>query len=122
MGAYTVMARRISPGLAERMIMSGEVYTAEQLHALGMVDVLAADGAGIETFYEAIGRHGRRHPAHVALRHARRIVHPISFDEMSQIADHWVEAAFKLDEGDLKKMLRLAGAQDRRRERMTAPA
>jgi len=120
MGAYTFMARRISPGLAERMIMSGEVYTAEQLHALGMVDVLAADGAGIETFYEAIGRHGRRHPAHVALRQARRIVHPIGFEEMSQIADLWVEAAFKLDESDLKKMLRLAGAQDRRRERTHA--
>ena len=117
MGAYTFMARRIAPGLAERLILSGEIFTAAQLHEMGMIDVLAPDGAGVETLYDTIGRRGRRHPAHVALRHARRIVHPLSFEEMARIADLWVDAAFKLEESDLRKMQRLATAQDRRRER-----
>jgi DSF synthase len=121
MGAYTFMARRIAPGLAERMILSGEIFTAEKLHEIGLIDVLAPDGAGIETFYDAIGRTGKRHPTHVALRTARRLVHPVGFEEMARIAELWVEAAFKLEESDLKKMLRLAAAQDRRRDRAPQP-
>ncbi|HEY7992569.1 MAG TPA: crotonase/enoyl-CoA hydratase family protein [Stellaceae bacterium] len=118
MGAYTFMARRIAPGLAERMILSGEIFTAEKLHEIGLIDVLAPDGAGVETLYDAIGRGGKRHQTHVALRTARRLVNPLGFEEMARIAELWVDAAFKLEESDLKKMLRLASAQDRRRERL----
>jgi DSF synthase len=122
MGAYTFMARRIAPGLAERMILSGEIFTAEKLHEIGLIDVLAPDGAGVETLYDAIGRAGKRHQAHVALRTARRLVNPLGFEEMSRIADLWVDAAFKLEDSDLKKMLRLVAAQDRRRERSLQPS
>jgi DSF synthase len=122
MGAYTFMARRIAPGLAERLILSGEIFTAEKLHEMGMIDVLAPDGAGVEALYDAIGRGGRRHQTHLALRGARRLVHPLGFEEMTRIADMWVDAAFKLEEGDLRKMLRFAAAQDRRRERTLTPA
>ena len=115
MGAYTFLSRRIAPGLAERMILSGEIYTAEQLHALGVVDVLAADGAGIEAVYAYVGRNGRRHAAHAAVRQARRIINPVSLDEMNRVAELWVDAALKLTDADLRKMLRLAAAQDRRR-------
>jgi DSF synthase len=121
MGAYTFMARRIAPGLAERMILSGEIFTAERLHELGMIDILAPDGAGVEAFYDAIGRGGRRHRIHLALRGARRLVQPFGFEEMTRIADLWVDAAFKLEESDLRKMLRLAAAQDRRRDRLMTP-
>jgi DSF synthase len=37
------------------------------------------------------------------------------------IADLWVEAALRLSDADLRKMLRLAAAQDRRREREREP-
>ncbi len=122
MGAYTFMARRIAPGLAERMILSGEIFTAEKLHEIGLIDVLAPDGAGVETLYDAIGRSGKRHQTHIALRTARRLVNPLGFEEMARIAELWVEAAFKLEESDLKRMLRLASAQDRRRERQLQPS
>lgn len=121
MGAYTFMARRIAPGLAERMILSGEIFTAEKLHEIGLIDVLAPDGAGVETLYDTIGRGGKRHQTHVALRTARRLVNPLGFEEMARIAELWVDAAFKLGESDLKRMLRLATAQDRRRDRQLQP-
>lgn len=114
MGAYTFLSRRIPPGIAERLIMSGEIYTAEQLHAFGAVDVLAAEGQGVSAFYDFIGRNGRHYSAHRALYRARRLVHPVTYEEMSRIADLWVEAAFKLDETDLRKMQRLVTAQERR--------
>ena len=115
MGAYTFLSRRIAPGLAERMILSGEIYSAEQLHTLGVVDVLAADGEGVDAVYAYVGRGGRRHRAHAAVRQARQIVQPVTFEEMTRIADLWVDAALKLTDADLRKMLRLAAAQDRRR-------
>lgn len=99
------------------MILSGEIFTAEYLHSIGVVDVLAADGEGIDAIYSYIGRNGRRHPAHMAVLRARRITNPVSFDEMTRIADLWVDAALTLSEADLRKMIRLAMAQDRRRDR-----
>ena len=117
MGAYSFLSRRIAPGLAERMILSGEIYTAEQLHGLGVVDVLAADGEGAEAVYSYVGRGGRRHRAHTSIRQARQICQPLSFEELMRIADLWVDAALTLTASDLRKMLRLAAAQDRRRAR-----
>lgn len=122
MGAYTFLSRRIAPGLAERMILSGEIYSAEQLHAMGVIDILAADGAGTEAVYAYIGRGGRRYHAHVAVRQARKVVQPVTFEEMLRIADLWVDAALKLTDADLRKMLRLAAAQDRRRRTRQVPA
>ncbi|HEV2162031.1 MAG TPA: crotonase/enoyl-CoA hydratase family protein [Stellaceae bacterium] len=114
MGAYSFLARRIAPGIAERLIMGGEIYSAEQLHALGVVDVLAADGQGVQAFYDFIGRRERRYAAQRAMYRARRLVNPVTFEEMTRIADLWVEAAFKLEEADLKRMERLVTAQERR--------
>jgi DSF synthase len=120
MGAYTFLSRRIAPGLAERMIMSGEIYTAEDLYKLGAIDLLAPDGQGIDAIYAHIGRRGRRHACHSVIRQARRIVNPVTREEMTRIADLWVEAAMALSDADLRKMLRLAAAQDRRRSRGVA--
>jgi DSF synthase len=114
MGAYTFLTRRVAPGIAERVIMSGETYGAEQLHAMGAIDVLAPDGQGVSALYDFIGRGGRRYAALRALYRARRLVNTVTFEEMTRIADLWVEAALKLDEAGLRRMLRLVSAQARR--------
>lgn len=120
MGAYTFLTRRVGSGIAERIIMSGELYGAEQLYAMGAVDVLAPDGQGIAAFYDFIGRAGKRYAALRALYRARRLVNTVTFEEMTRIADLWVEAALKLDESGLKRMLRLVSAHQRR-TRVPAP-
>lgn len=114
MGAYSFLTRRLAPGLAERIIMSGEMYTAEQLHAMGAIDVLAPDGQGRNAFYEFIGRGGRRYAALRALYRARRLASGVTVEEMNRIADLWVEAALALDDAGLRRMLRLLTAQSRR--------
>lgn len=121
MGALSFLGRRIGMGLAERLVLSGEIFTAEQLYQMGVVDVLAADGAGIDAVYAYIGRGGKRYHAHAALRQARQVVQAISFQEMMRIAELWVDAALKLADADLRKMLRLAAAQERRRSRKIVP-
>lgn len=117
MGAYTFLARRIAPALAERMIMSGDTYTAEQLHAMGVVDLLAEDGEGERVIRDHIHRHERRHKAHLAIYKARNVVNPVTLDELLDITRIWVDTALQLEERDLKRMEHLIAAQDRRRGR-----
>jgi DSF synthase len=60
MGAFSFLARRLSPALAKRIIAGGRVYTAEELYDMGVVDILVGDGGGIEAVYEYIQhRRGR---------------------------------------------------------------
>lgn len=114
MGAYSFLSRRIGRVAAERMILSGKMYGAAELHGMGLVDVLAEDGEGEEAVREYVERTGRRFNAHRALFETRRRVEPVTLDELRHVVDGWAEAALKLGEADIRKMLRLAGAQDRR--------
>jgi DSF synthase len=117
MGAYSLIARRIGAVQAERMILSGRIYTAEELHDLGLVDLLLTPGDGIRELKQYINQQGRRHNALQAVYKARNLVSPITLQELRDVTDVWVDAAMRLQPSDLRKMERLAAAQDRRRSR-----
>ena len=114
MGAYSFLTRRLDGARAERMIMSGKIFGAEELHEMGLIDVLAEDGQGENAVREYIARNRRRQAVHQSIYEVRRRVHPLTFDEMSDITTIWVEAALRLEEADLRKMERLMIAQLRR--------
>jgi DSF synthase len=114
MGAYSFISRKLDAASAERMILSGEIYTAEQLHAMGLIDVLAEDGQGKAAVRDYIARHAKHHSAHRSIRAVRDRVIPLTLDELRDVADIWVDQALTLDESDLRKMERLRAAQDRR--------
>ena len=44
MGAYSFLSRRLGPAETERVIPSGKIWRAEELHELGVVDRLAEPG------------------------------------------------------------------------------
>ena len=115
MGAYTFLSRRLDAVRAEQMILSGHIYTAEELHDMGLVDVVAEDGKGEEALYDFVRRCNRSFNARQAVYEARRIAKPISKEELIAITDLWVDRALNLERNDLRKMERLAAAQDRRR-------
>jgi DSF synthase len=114
MGAYSFLSRRIGRIAAERMILSGRVMEAGELHEMGLVDVLAEDGEGEAALREHIARGARRFNAQRAVCEARRRVDPVTKEELLRVVDGWAEAALRLEEPDLRKMERLAAAQDRR--------
>jgi DSF synthase len=121
MGAYSFLSRKIGTMAAEKMIMSGKVYTAEELHGMGVVDILAEDGEGEIATAEYIERNSRKHNAHTAIYRSRRRVNPVTYEELRDVVDIWVDAALKLTEPDLRKMARLTSAQDRRLAAALAP-
>ena len=121
MGAMSFLSRRMDAARAEKMILSGRVYTAAEMEAMGIVDVVAEDGFGEETVRDYIAHDQRRHNAHYAMCQARRRVNPVTFEELSDITDLWVDAALRLTESDLRRMARLVAAQARRRGMAIAP-
>ncbi|NVN12358.1 MULTISPECIES: crotonase/enoyl-CoA hydratase family protein [Nguyenibacter] len=114
MGAYTLLTRRIGARMAEKMILSGQTYSAADLHDMGIIDVLAEPGDGEATVREHLARLDRRYNAHEAILRTRQLVNPVSHQELRDVTDIWVDAAMRLTESDLRKMLRLVNAQNRR--------
>jgi DSF synthase len=115
MGAYNFLRRRLGSTAAERLILSGKTFSAEEMHAIGIVDVLADDGMGEEVTADYLRRHGRRFNSHHAMIQVRRRVDPVSYDELAAVTDIWVDAALRLDSADLRKMERLRAAQSKMR-------
>lgn len=111
MGAYNLLARRIGTSLAERMILSGKTYSAEELYEMGVVDVLAEDGEGVEETHRYLNSHNRSHNTVQSMKKIRQIVHPITQQSLVEIVDIWVEAAMDLSAKDLQKMQRLIHLQ-----------
>lgn len=114
MGAYSLLGRRVGIKLAEEMISSGRIYTAAELHEMGVVDVLAEDGLGEAAVYDYICRNERRRNGMQAMFNCRRHLNPISYDELLNITNIWVDAALRLEDKDLKLMSRLGRSQLRR--------
>ncbi len=117
MGAYSYLARRIGPPAAEKLIKSGNIYTADEMYERGIVDLVVEDGAGEEAVREMVRKLSSRHPAHVGLYRMRRRFEGVTYDELMDIALVWVDTALQLRPADLRNMERLANLQSRRHER-----
>lgn len=113
MGALSLLSRKIGMRKAEEIIMSGKVYTASEMFQLGVVDEVAADGAGLEAVRYVIKSKQRKQNSYRAMSLAKRQVQPVSHAEMRNVVDIWVDAAIALENRDLRMMARLARAQDK---------
>jgi DSF synthase len=113
MGAHAILSRRLGSAMADRLILSNETYTAEQMYELGLVHQLAEPGEGLKTCREFIKRSERRHPGLVNARKAMKRTRPIELRELKDIVELWADAAIQLTEQDLKVMSRLTRAQER---------
>lgn len=113
MGAYSLLARKLTPTQAKRMILSGKLYTAEELYEMGVVDVLANVGEGEMAVYEYVKNRNRSANAYASFNRAVERVNPIGYDELRDVALIWVEAALNLGSRDLRMMDRLVSRQNR---------
>lgn len=113
MGAYQFLSRRLPVMEAERMIMSGKLYEAEELHEMGIVDVLAEPGEGEAAVHEFVKRNKRHQNSRLAIQKVRQLHRPVSYHELMRVCHLWVDAAMHLTTRDLKVMERLVNAQYR---------
>jgi DSF synthase len=114
MGAWNFTVRKAGFAIANEMILSGQLYSAEQLKAKYLVDTVVNDGQGeaaIEPLLAAITPHLR---GRLAALEARRLCSPVTYDALTAIVDQWTQSAMQLTDRDLRLMERLARAQARK--------
>jgi len=99
-------------------MLNGRMYSAEQLHEMGIVDVLVSKGEGTRAVHDVIRGNRRMASARLALHEIRDGAYPANHAELIRITDIWVETALKLDEKSLRMMQRLVRAQLRRPEEL----
>jgi DSF synthase len=113
MGAYSFLARRIDPVRVEKMILSGRIYTAEELHEMCLIDVVANTGFGEIEVENFIKKLDKSRNTRAAILKMRNMINPVSFEEMLNIGEVWVDSAMSLSAKELKTMQRLVRSQDR---------
>jgi DSF synthase len=113
-GAFYFLARRIGPPAAERMIRDGRLHTVEDLHAMGIVDVMVDRGRGREAVRELVRANQKTWNAFRTLHHIKRHYLPVTREALSTSARIWADAAMRLVDRNLRIMERLVRAQNRR--------
>lgn len=114
MGAFSFLARRLAPALAKRVITSGKVYSAEELYEMGVVDVLVPDGRGEEAVYDYIRHQHNRSGGLFGLERVADQFNPLSYEELLNGINIWVDTALELSAKNLRMMEYLLNAQERR--------
>lgn len=111
MGAYSLLSRKVSKAQAEALILSGQLYHAEELYEMGIVDILANKNGGETAVYKYIQSANRKANSHNAIRRVRDVCDQISYEELIEIAHIWVDFALKLSHKDLRMIERLVTRQ-----------
>ncbi|MEO5626329.1 MAG: crotonase/enoyl-CoA hydratase family protein [Dokdonella sp.] len=111
MGAYSFLCQRVSPRFAEEMMLNGTIYSSDELHRLGVIDILAPRGEGVQAVHDLIRRNRRIPHARTAMNRVRLARNPVPLAELMQITEVWVDTAMQLGEKSLRTMERLTRAQ-----------
>ena len=103
MGAFTLLKRRVPVHVAEEIIFSAKIYTAEQLHEMGVVDIVCEEGEGDSTASAFIAKRHRQKKGIDTMRSMVEQFAPVDREEMYAITDRWVDSA--LDLGDKERRI-----------------
>lgn len=114
MGAWDFTIRKAGFAVASEMILSGRLFSAEELHYRKLVDVVAEDGEGELALEKVLREVDPRHRGTLAALRAQRMAAPIQRQALDAIVDHWADSALGLTDRDLRLMERLARAQARK--------
>jgi len=114
MGAWNFTIRKAGFSVANEMILSGKLYTAEQLQQRHMVDVVVDDGEGEDAIEVVMRSVNPRLRGTLAALEGRRRAAPITYESLMDIVEQWTKSAMTLTDRDLRLMERLARAQARK--------
>ena len=112
MGAYSFLERKVGKRVAEELISTGRVYGADDMLALGVVDLVVDQGRGESEVGNFIKSRSRSRVGMAGLAAARRRVHKLDYEELLDVVEVWVDTALSLSGRDLKLMQRLVSRQN----------
>ena len=114
MGAYQSLSSRIGLQKASKLIASGKLYPAEELHDMGIIDVLVDDNCGEEAVYSYIQNHNKHWNGHMAMQAVTNRLKSYDYQEIMDICcNEWVESVFNMSDRDMRTVARLLRSQAR---------
>jgi DSF synthase len=114
MGALALLLRKVSPAVARRLITGQTVYSAAELHELGVVDMVTRPGEARDVARAFMRDNVKRHAGLRGLQVAIDYALPINNEEFTAVAEEWVETAFRLAPSNRRLMEYLSRGQLRR--------
>jgi DSF synthase len=114
MGAWNFAIRKAGFAIANEMILSGGLYSAEQLQRRALVDLVVGDGTGEAAIDQVLRDVHPKLRGTLAALEARRCAAPITLESLIEIVERWTETALTLTDRDLRLMESLARAQARK--------
>lgn len=112
MGACSFLERRVGRQKADSILASGNVFSADEMLELGVIDKVVADGTAEAAIRKMLNENRHMHNGLVGLAQARRRIDKISQEELNDVVRIWAQRALKLTPRDLRLMSRLVTRQD----------
>jgi DSF synthase len=114
MGAFQSLSSKIGLTKANQLITSGKLYSATELHELGVVDILVDDNCGENAVYSYIQNHKKHRNGFMAMQYVTQKLKQFNFKELMNICcDLWVDTVFNISEKDIRTISRLLRSQQR---------
>ncbi|MDP3611080.1 MAG: crotonase/enoyl-CoA hydratase family protein, partial [Rubrivivax sp.] len=96
MGAWDFTIRKAGFAVANEMILSGRLYSADELLHRRVVDVVVEDGEGEAAIERTLRDVDPRPRGTLAALRARRLAAPIHYETLLAVVDQWAESALGL--------------------------
>jgi DSF synthase len=114
MGAWDFTIRRAGMAVASEMILSGRLFSAEELKSRHLIDEVAETDQGEAVVDRVVREVDPRLRGTLAALRAQRLAAPVRHESLVAIVEQWAESALTLTDRDLRLMERLARAQARK--------
>jgi len=114
MGAWTFLSRKMQPAKARDLILSGNLYSAEEMHEMGVVDILAEPGFGVDAVNNFMDKARRAPNSYKALNKIMDYdMRWPTHQELIDITTLWADSALNITEKDIRMMKRLVSRQNK---------
>jgi DSF synthase len=114
MGAFHFLRQKMPDAAARAMMIAGEAWSASEMYAGRVIDVIVEPGQGLQKLREYIRRTDSRHEATVALRRALTPRGTVDRKELTETVDRWALEAFTRSESHMVRLETLVRAQQRK--------
>ncbi len=114
MGGVSLLQRRLRAGEARRLLEEGRSLEAEEMAALGLVQILAPEGGARRALARHLAARSVHLAADLALDRARKRAERLDRAELSDILELWLARAFALEPPMLRRMEHFARCQRRK--------
>lgn len=113
MGAYSFLSRIVGHKKALQMMHSPRDYSASEMKAEQIVDVVAENGKGVNAVFDFVHQRRSKLNGQSSGPYIKKLVQNIPYKELIDITHYWAECVINLSEKDIKSLTMLLYKQNK---------